>query len=293
MGKQQARIIILPQLFHMEIMRIAHDCNGHIGQTKTVQTILQRFDWPGIHKDVERYVSSCHKCQQNKSPKAILSNFLTQIVSGSPNELMQMDHLKLPKNSTGYVGILVMICHFTKYCEARPYVTAYAKETCDMIRDAWVTRHGCPMVIQSDRGPNFIAELTRLVVAKIGTIKVFSLQYHPQCNGLVERMNQTLIGYLQSYVGRYPEYWPKYLDQAVGAYNATVYATTGYTPNMLMMGKEVRLPLSLLYPLVDYTNDSEPEKYARELQERLANINKLATKTTGSKNELRQSSRKT
>ena len=187
MGKQQARIIILPQLFHMEIMRIAHDCNGHIGQTKTVQTILQRFDWPGIHKDVERYVSSCHKCQQNKSPKAILSNFLTQIVSGSPNELMQMDHLKLPKNSTGYVGILVMICHFTKYCEARPYVTAYAKETCDMIRDAWVTRHGCPMVIQSDRGPNFIAELTRLVVAKIGSVKVFSLQYHPQSNGLAEK----------------------------------------------------------------------------------------------------------
>ena len=106
MGKQQARIIILPQLFHMEIMRIAHDCNGHVGQTKTVQTILQRFDWPGMHKDVERYVSSCHKCQQNKSPKAVLSNFLTQIVSGSPNELMQMDHLKLPKNSTGHVGIL-------------------------------------------------------------------------------------------------------------------------------------------------------------------------------------------
>ena len=132
------------------------------------------------------------------------------------------------------------------------------------------------MVIQTDRGPNFIAELTRLVVAKIGSVKVFSLQYHPQSNGLVERMNQTLIGYLQSYVGRYPEYWPKYLDQAVGAYNATVHAITGYTPNMLMMGKEVRLPLSLLFPTVDYTNDSEPEKYARELQERLANINKLA-----------------
>ena len=43
-----------------------------------------------------------------------------------------------------------------------------------------------------------------------------------------------------------------------------------------MMGKEVRLPLSLLFPIVDYTNDSEPEKYARELQERLANFNKLA-----------------
>ena len=43
MGKQQARIIILPQLFHMERMRISHDCNGHIGQTKTVQTVLQRF----------------------------------------------------------------------------------------------------------------------------------------------------------------------------------------------------------------------------------------------------------
>jgi len=52
-----------------EIIRLHHDTpvGGHGGQWKTVELVTQNFWWPGITKEVKRYVEGYDACQRNKN----------------------------------------------------------------------------------------------------------------------------------------------------------------------------------------------------------------------------------
>jgi len=51
-----------------EIVRLHHDTSigGHGGQWKIVELVTRNFWWPGVTKEVKRYVEGCNACQQNK-----------------------------------------------------------------------------------------------------------------------------------------------------------------------------------------------------------------------------------
>ena len=59
---------------------------------------------------------------------------------------------------------------------------------------------------------------------------------HPQCNGLVERMNRTLICMIKSFLRGEEDQWDRHLGCLVGAYRSTRHSSTGLTPNKLMLG---------------------------------------------------------
>ena len=51
------------------ILREYHDIPiaGHLGQNKTLTTVLAEFYWPGVVQDVTRYCQQCLTCQQSKT----------------------------------------------------------------------------------------------------------------------------------------------------------------------------------------------------------------------------------
>ena len=59
-------------------------------------------------------------------------------------------------------------------------------------------------------------------------------------------MNRTILGMLRATVYDNPENWPAKLPAIMAAYRMTPHSTTGVTPNFAMLGKEVRLPCSLI-----------------------------------------------
>jgi len=48
----------------MEIVRLHHNTpvGGHRGQWKTVKLVTQNFWWPGVTKEVKRYMEGCDTC---------------------------------------------------------------------------------------------------------------------------------------------------------------------------------------------------------------------------------------
>jgi len=52
-----------------EIIRLHHNMpiGGHRGQWKTVELVTRNFWWPGVTKEVKRYVEGCDACQRNKN----------------------------------------------------------------------------------------------------------------------------------------------------------------------------------------------------------------------------------
>ena len=152
--------IVLPQLYQTELLFRSHDQMGHQGIDKVYQRILKRFEWPGMKKACEKWVTACLSCQQVKDPRK-LQFPLPSIESSEFNEVVQIDHQKQCMTDSGYYQVLVMIDHFTKYAEDVPCITASAEETCDHLINTWIASHGCPMTFQSDNGTAFVGELTK------------------------------------------------------------------------------------------------------------------------------------
>ncbi len=121
-------VIILPQLFHLEVLQLAHDHQANVGQHRVIGAILQKFDWPGLQKDVAKYINSCLVCQASKYPKKRMKYPLKPLQSGGPNELLQVDHLKLTNTKEENKGVLMMVDHFTKFAVDAPYKKADARK---------------------------------------------------------------------------------------------------------------------------------------------------------------------
>ena len=52
----------------------------------------------------------------------------------------------------------------------------------------WVARYGIPRSITADRGAQFESQIWKELLNSLGTKKIRKTAYHPQSNGLVERL---------------------------------------------------------------------------------------------------------
>jgi len=107
--------------------------------------------------------------------------------------------------------------------------------------------YGVPTQLLSDRGAQFegsvMAEVCRLM--EIDKIRMTS--YKPSTNGALERVHRTLNTMLGKIVSEQQRDWDTHVAYVLAAYNATEYSATGYMPNMLVYGRELRFPNELMY----------------------------------------------
>ena len=81
----------------------------------------------------------------------------------------------------------------------------------------------------------------------LGTVKTKTTPYHPLSNGLVERLNRTLLAMLAMFVSCEHDNWDDLLPFMMLAYNTTVHTSTGFTPYRLVFGEECSLPGNLVH----------------------------------------------
>ena len=190
-------------------------------------------------------------CLQVKEPRRMKFP-LKSLENSEFNKVVQIDHQ--------YNHI---IDHFTKLAEAVPCQTASAEETCDHLITHWISRYGCPMTFQSEKGKAFVGDLTKELMKMSHIAQAHSTTYHPQTNGLVERQNRTLVNMLRVYCSRYMTDWDRYLPQVVGAYNSTQHSTTVISPFMMLTGTERAMPLTFVHP--EYEGKKTlPQAYVKE-----------------------------
>ena len=68
---------------------------------------------------------------------------------------------------------------------------------------------------------------------------------HPQLDGQVER-NRTLIEMLRGKLKESQDDWDLQLPTCMMAYWSSYHDSTGKTPNMLMVGRKIDLPLNVI-----------------------------------------------
>ena len=84
---------------------------------------------------------------------------------------------------------------------------------------------------------------------------------NPRGNGQSERFNRTLLRMIKAYLYGQQRDWDPHLECLAGAYRSTPNESTKLTPNLLMMGREVRLPAELVFGSIGTYQDQEITSY--------------------------------
>ena len=59
--------LIVPEQYRELVMQLAHESilTGHLSVTSSVHKVLSEYYWPGIYRDVKRFVQSCEVCKSD------------------------------------------------------------------------------------------------------------------------------------------------------------------------------------------------------------------------------------
>ena len=222
------------KLIKKQILELRHDSvlAGHMGRKRTEELIKREYYWPGMTKEIHRYVDSCESCQKAKPktrttglmmplpiPEAPFSNIGYDLVTG------------LPLTLRGNDAILTIVCLLTKmalFAATRKKIDTNG--IVEILIDRVWSKHGTPLSVVTDRGSIFASEVLQGLYRKLGVKVKLSTAYHPQTDGQAERTNQIGEMFLRHYVNYEQDNWDTLLPYAEFAYNNTKQESIGMTP---------------------------------------------------------------
>ncbi|XP_072562184.1 uncharacterized protein [Paramormyrops kingsleyae] len=234
---------------------------AHCGQLKTRDAISQRFYWPGMSRDIERWVSQCTVCQKNKGTLKTETQY-TPIKTKVPFELVGMDligKLVMTEEKNQYTCVMIDYC--TRWTQAYALKSKTAKEVTECILK-FVYQFEVPKRILTDQGKEFVNTINTEVCQALGIKRSLCAPYHPQTNGLVERCNGTIQRALAKLVDDKPNTWDRYLDAVMFGLRTKKQLTTRFSPYFLMFGREARYPFEV--PEQYQIDHSIEDKYLEE-----------------------------
>ena len=179
-----------------EVIRLHHDVPvaGHGGRWKTVELVTRNYWWPGVTRDVGKYVEGCDLCQRMKNRIEKPAGKLK--LSEVPQKMwmhLTVDFIMKLLVVAGKDAILVVcdslskMMHFVAITEGMS-----AEGLARLFWDNVWKLHGLLESVVLDRGPQFAAELTKELNRMLGIKTKLSMAFHPQTDGQTERMNQEL-----------------------------------------------------------------------------------------------------
>ncbi|KAI5086444.1 hypothetical protein C0J45_23359, partial [Silurus meridionalis] len=226
---------------------------------------------------------TCNSCAARahplKRPQALIRRSSTK---GAPMERIAVD-LMGPMNETERFNhyILVVQDYFTKWVEAYPLPNDQAVILAEVVVAERVCRYGGPFALHNDQGTNFESEVFQTMCELLDIDKTRTTPFRPQSDGQVEWFNATLQKILATTSERCHWEWELMVPYSVMAYRANKHSSTGFTPNMMLLGREITEPMDLVTgePLNDTTTKSFP--HVVQMRERLELAHQVARKTLG------------
>ena len=231
--------------------------SGYLGQKKTKEKLLQRYYRYQVRENVNLWVSRCDICGADKPPVHKPRAPLGSMPVGAPLDRLSTDLLgPFPRTPRGYRYVLVVSDQFSKWVEIVAIPDQTADTTARVILNDVIARLGCPIFIHSDLGSNYESRIFKELCDLLEIKKSRTSVRNPKGNGQTERFNKTLVHMTRAYLTGEQNEWDLNLGCLAAAYRATANESTKMTPNLLMLGREVRLPAEVAFGSTTMSGES-------------------------------------
>lgn len=230
--------MIIPKNLRNRFLQLAHE--GHPGESAMKRRLRERVWWPGMDKEVTKWVATCEGCR----------------LVGLPQKPEPLQRRPLPSEAWTDVAIdflgplpsgeylFVIIDYYSKYKEVEIMTRITARETVERLNRIF-RRLGFPRTITLDNAKQFVGLEFSEYCKQNGIFLNFSTPYWPQQNGEVERQNRSLLKRLKISCAL-KRNWRTDLDDYLTMYYSTPHSVTGKTPTELLTGRTIRTKIPSL-----------------------------------------------
>ena len=240
----------IPEPLRKTIFDSFHNLS-HPGIKSSIKLLKSRFCWPDMDRSIRDWCRECMSCQQAKIHKHTHSPVTHFNLPSARFQTLHMDivgPLPTVRNPTDpYVShfryILTFIDRSTRWIEACPLSDITALSVANAFITTWISRFGVPLHVITDRGSQFESELFAELAKSIGFLRLRSTSYHPQTNGMIERMHRTLKTAIMARKQSWLEALPVVL---LGL--RSIPNESGYSPFCAVTGTDLLVPQILIDP---------------------------------------------
>lgn len=214
-------------------LRDAHQRLGHVGPRGLIDTLLEN----GLTYKISDAETVCKECLVCKVVKSTITHPKPLIVDPSHHKDMFMVDLKGPLPTPGRKGelyIVVIIQAESRHIQLRP-----VKQKSDAVNvvGEYVSKFPHLKVMRSDNASELIGNDMQLLLRSRGITQLTSSPYTPQSQGLVERVNRTMMIIINSLLQNLnldDSFWPWVTVAAQEIYNMRVHSSTSISPNKFL-----------------------------------------------------------
>ena len=174
-GTTSEPLLVVRRFLVNDVLTSLHDSptSGHLGITKTLAKVRERFYWPGQRQDVEEWLMKCEKCATGKGANKGNRAPLVSCPPGYPMERIAIDILgPLPESSKGKKYIMVVGDYLSKWTESYAIPNQEARTVAQKLVDEFICRFGTPKTIHTDQGRNFESSLFQEVCNLLGIKRI-------------------------------------------------------------------------------------------------------------------------
>ncbi|MBW0491378.1 hypothetical protein O181_031093 [Austropuccinia psidii MF-1] len=232
---------------------------GHMSEDRTMERVASTAGWPKWEQELSEYINNCKRFQKAKRKNGKKYGLLQNIEQPKhPGETITMDWATglVPGGKEKFNSFLIIVDRFSKSMRCLScHKGDTAIDTALLFWKNIISTCGVPKIIISDRDQKFTSEFWTNLYDMLGTKIAFSTAYHPQTDGLAERMIQKMEDILRRLCAYGMEYkenevythdWVTLLPAVQLAYNTSQHSTTGKTPALVEKGWNPLLPVDHL-----------------------------------------------
>jgi len=180
---------LVPPAFREQVFLHLHSIS-HPGIHASRRLVCRSFCWSHMSRDVTAWARSCLSCQRSKVHRHVHLQAAHIPVPARRFAHLHIDLVGPLPLSSGFSYLFTIVDRTTRWAEAIPLSTVTAADCAAALLQGWIQRFGVPATITSDRGPQFTSQLWTALCKLLSITHVQTTAYHPQANGLVERLHR-------------------------------------------------------------------------------------------------------
>ncbi|OWY99835.1 LOW QUALITY PROTEIN: Enzymatic Polyprotein, partial [Phytophthora megakarya] len=225
--------VVLPPTLWTAVFKEMHGSvwSGHLRGPHTYGRVAQLYWWPGLRKEVNKWVRGCQECGSRKAKPRQVIPPLRSLRGGAVCDRWALEVAgPFPVADGGDRYVIAAVEYVTRYAVASCVKQHTAENVATFLMEEVILKFGVFRELLTDGAPEMAGKVIEVLVEMLQARQVNPVPYRPQLIGLVERFHRSWKDCVATFMQDTRQTdWNLWVKFAVYSYNAARHSTVALT----------------------------------------------------------------